>query len=70
MKNLGIVLIVLGLILTIYTGFSYFQKEKVVDLGKVEITADKKKNVVWSPIVGIVIMGIGGIILWTSNKNK
>lgn len=70
MKNLGIVLIVLGLVLTIYTGFSYFQKEKVVDLGKVEITADKKKNVVWSPIIGIVVMGIGGIILWTSNKNK
>jgi uncharacterized membrane protein len=63
MKNLGIVILVIGLIITLITGFNYVTKEKVVDVGDVEITMNKKHSVAWSPIAGIVVMLIGGGIL-------
>ena len=41
MKKVGIILLIIGLALTIFTAFTFFTKEKVVDIGKVEITRDK-----------------------------
>jgi hypothetical protein len=68
MKTTGIVIIVIGLTLTIFTAFTYFTREKVIDIGKVEITADKPHNLSWSPLIGVAIMGIGGLVLLVSNK--
>jgi cytochrome b subunit of formate dehydrogenase len=69
MKKAGIVIIILGLLLTIFTAFTYFTREKVVDLGKVEITANKQHHLRWSPLIGIAVMAVGGVILWQSPKN-
>ena len=68
MKKIGIILVVIGLGLSIFTAFTFFTKEKVVEIGKVEITRDKPHNLNWSPIVGVAVMAIGGIALWTSYK--
>ncbi|HAH25299.1 MAG TPA: hypothetical protein DCL77_16350 [Prolixibacteraceae bacterium] len=68
MKTTGFALLVVGLLLTLFTTFKYFTKEKVVDIGKVEITADKGHNVSWSPIIGIGIMIIGGIVLYSDSR--
>lgn len=70
MKTTGIVLLIIGFLLTIYTSFSYFQKEEVLDIGNLEVTADKKKDVNWSPIVGVVIMVVGGVVLWQSSRKS
>ena len=68
MKTTGIIIIIVGLLLTIFTAFTVFTKEKVVDVGKVEITRNKPHHLNWSPIIGIVVMGIGGVVLWQSYK--
>ncbi|MGE5393420.1 MAG: hypothetical protein ACM3P1_01685 [Candidatus Saccharibacteria bacterium] len=68
MKATGVALLIIGLLLTIFTAFKFFTKEKVVDIGKVEITADKGHRVSWSPIIGIGVMAIGGIILYSGSK--
>ncbi len=68
MKTAGIILLAGGLLLTIFTSFSFSTKEKVVDLGPLEITKDKPHNFNWSPIVGITVMGIGGVIIWQLGK--
>jgi hypothetical protein len=68
MKKAGIVIILIGLGLTIFTAFTFFTKEKVVDIGKVEITRNKPHHLNWSPLIGIAVMGIGGIVLWQSSK--
>jgi uncharacterized membrane protein YidH (DUF202 family) len=68
MKTTGIVLLIVGLLLTIYTSFSFFRKEKIIDIGNVEVSADKKENVNWSPIVGVIIMVVGGVVLWQSSR--
>jgi hypothetical protein len=70
MKKVGIIIILIGLTLTIFTAFTYFTKEKVVDIGKIEITANKPHHLNWSPLIGIAVMGIGGIVLWQSPKKQ
>jgi hypothetical protein len=70
MKTIGILLIIIGLGLTIFTAFTFFTKEKVVDLGAVEISRNKPHNLDWSPWIGIAVMGVGGIILWQSTKKQ
>ena len=70
MKSLGIVLIALGIIMIVYTGFNYITTDKVVDLGPIEINAKTNHPVQWSPIVGIVLL-VGGIAIFvTSKKTK
>jgi len=66
-KPLGITLIVIGAIMIIYTGFTYVTKEKVVDLGPIEINAEKSHPVQWSPIVGVVLL-VGGIVVMVTGK--
>jgi hypothetical protein len=68
MKMAGIILLVLGLLMTLYSGFSYVTKEKVVDLGGLEITADKQHDVNWQPYVGIGAMVVGGVVLVLGRK--
>ena len=68
-KNLGIVLVVIGIIMMIYTGFSYVTTEKVVDIGPIEINKEENHPVKWSPIIGGILL-LGGIVLIATNKNK
>lgn len=69
MKGFGIVLIVLGAVMLIWTGFSYTKKEKVVDLGPLEISADKEKQVNWPSYAGGILL-VGGLVLVLVDKKK
>ena len=51
MKPLGLLLIALGLIGLLYGGFSWTRKDKVVDAGPIEITADKHESLPIPPLV-------------------
>jgi hypothetical protein len=66
-RTLGFVLIVLGLIGIAWGGFSYTTKEKVIDLGPIEASRDKKHTVPVPPIAGAVAL-IGGIALVASGR--
>jgi hypothetical protein len=68
MKTAGIVIVILGLVMTLYTGFTYVTKDKVVDLGPVQVTADKHHDVDWQPYVGIGVMLVGGAMLVSGRK--
>lgn len=68
MKKAGIIILIAGLLLTIFTTFSYFTREKVVDLGQVEITANKKHRVAWSPLIGLGVIGLGGVVFLMASK--
>lgn len=59
---------VIGLVMTLYTGFNYVTREKVVDIGGIEITADKENNVNWGPFVGIGVIVIGGVVFLAGRK--
>lgn len=68
MKNLGIVIIVLGILMTVFTGFNIISKKKVVDLGAIEIDKTERTPIYWSPVTGLVLIVVGGVILLTSRK--
>ncbi len=68
MKQIGFILLVVGILITAYTGFNYVTKEKVVDIGPLEITQDKNHSVAWSPIIGIAVIVLGGGLVLFGNK--
>ncbi|WP_423126450.1 hypothetical protein [Gaoshiqia sp. Z1-71] len=68
-KTLGIMLVVLGILMVAYTGFNYVTKEKVVDLGPIEINKEKNNTVKWPPVVGIILI-VGGITVIVLDKKK
>ncbi len=68
MRKAGIVLIVVGIIITIITSISFFTKEKVVDIGKVEITKDQKHTASWSPLWGVGVIVLGGALVLFDKK--
>ncbi|WP_342645378.1 hypothetical protein [Mucilaginibacter sp. CSA2-8R] len=67
MKNIGIILMVLGVFMLMWTGFTYTQKEKIVDAGPIQISADREKSVNWPPYAGGLLVA-GGIVLLALNK--
>jgi len=68
-RTLGIVLIVVGIAMLIWTGFSYTKKEKIVDAGPIQISADKEKSVNWPPFAGGIIL-VAGVIVFATSKNR
>ena len=67
-KTIGLIIIVIGLIMTLYTGFNYVTREKIVDIGGIEITADKDHTANWSPFIGVGAMVIGGVVFLYGKK--
>jgi uncharacterized membrane protein YidH (DUF202 family) len=58
----GIVLIVLGVLALAYQGITYTTREKVIDLGPLQASVDKRKSIPLPPIVGAVALA-GGVVL-------
>lgn len=68
-KSFGIGLIVLGIVLLIWTGFTYTKKEKVIDAGPIQVSADREKSVNWPPYVGGIVL-ISGVIVFVGSRKK
>jgi uncharacterized membrane protein len=68
-KTIGLIMVVLGIVMLIWTGFTYTQREKVVDAGPVHISADKQHSVSWPPFAGGILL-IGGIIVLVAGKKN
>ena len=68
-KKIGIIIMVIGLVMTLYTGFNYITREKVLDIGGIEISADKNHSVSWDSFIGVGIMVIGGVVFLSGKKN-
>ena len=69
MKAFGIVLIVAGILMLIFRGFSFTKEKKVVDIGPIEINAKEKKTVSWPMYAGGVAL-IAGVVLIMMDKKK
>ena len=66
---IGIILIVIGIIALAYQGITYTTREKVVDIGSIQVTADKTKTFPLPPIVGGLAL-VGGIVLLVMGSKK
>jgi hypothetical protein len=68
MKKAGIIIIVIGIVLTIFTGFRFFTREKIVDMGDLQISRNKKHVLAWSPLVGLAVIAVGGGVYLLGTK--
>jgi uncharacterized membrane protein len=66
---LGIILIVIGIFIFAYQGFTYTTREKIVDIGPIHMTAERTRTVPLPPIVGGISL-VGGIVLLVVGKKK
>lgn len=69
-RVIGIIIIVLGITMTIFTGFNYVTTEKVVDLGPIQINKKENHPMQWKPIVGMLIVAVGGILVIKADKSQ
>ena len=70
MKLLGIVLVILGIVGLVYGGITWTTKDKVVDLGPLQVTRDKAQSLPLPPIVGGVCLAAGVVLLITASRQK
>lgn len=56
---IGILLIIFGIVALGYNGFTYTSKEKVMEIGNVQVTADTKKTIYFSPMTGGISLAAG-----------
>jgi hypothetical protein len=68
MKVIALALIALGLVGLAYGGISWTRKDKVVDIGPVEITADKTERLPLPPIAGGICLVVGVGLLLTGRR--
>jgi uncharacterized membrane protein YidH (DUF202 family) len=65
---LGVVLVVIGVLALAYQGITYTTREKVIDLGPLQASVDKKKTIPLPPILGALALGAGLILVVVGNK--
>jgi hypothetical protein len=67
-RAIAIVLFLAGALI-LASGFTSFTtKEKVVDVGPVEITRDKKTSLPGMPLLGVAALIAGGVVLASAKR--
>ena len=66
---LGILLVVLGALALAYQGITYTHREKVIDLGPIHATEDKRERIPLPPILGGLAL-VGGVVLLLAGARK
>lgn len=65
----GIALILLGIVAFAYQGITYTSREKVIDIGPFQATAETEKTIPLSPLLGGLAL-VGGIVLVVVGAKK
>ena len=57
----GIALVLLGILALSYNRISYTTREKILDIGPIEATAEKEKSIPLPPLLGglVLVAGLG-----------
>jgi hypothetical protein len=64
----GILLIVLAVIAFSYQGITYTKREKVLDIGPLQATAEKKETIPLPPILGAIALAGGVALVFIGSK--
>jgi len=66
---IGLVLIVLGIVALAYQGITYTTREKIIDVGPFQASADTQKTIPLSPLLGGLALA-GGIVMVIVGRKK
>ena len=53
----------------VWTGISFTKKEKVIDVGTLQVSVDKKQTIGWPPYLGGILIP-GGLVLIVTDKKQ
>jgi uncharacterized membrane protein YidH (DUF202 family) len=70
MRLVGIVLVILGVVGLAYGGVTWTTKEKVVDLGPLQVTQDKTQSLPLPPIAGGICLIAGVVLLVAAGRQQ
>jgi hypothetical protein len=72
MKNLtitGVILIIVGVVMLVYQGFTFTREKKVIDVGPIQATTTTHERVPIPPIIGWVVTA-GGLVLLVTGLTR
>ena len=69
MRTAGIVLIVVGVLMFIFSEINFTTEKKVVDVGPIEINKKENKTIGW-PVYGGGIVALLGVVLVVAGSRK
>jgi uncharacterized membrane protein YdcZ (DUF606 family) len=69
-RIVGVILMIVGVIMMVYTGYRYVTTKRVVYLGSIGVNQDKDHYIHWSPIVGVLLFIVGVIVIVSSKKER
>ena len=69
MRTFGIILILAGIAMFFSSGFNFTTKEKIVDAGPIQISADKKNEITWPSYAGGFVI-VAGALVFIFGKKK
>ena len=55
----GIILIAIGIIALAWGGITYTKREKVIDAGPLQVSADREKTIPFPPVLGGICLSAG-----------
>jgi uncharacterized membrane protein YidH (DUF202 family) len=69
MRNIGIVLLIVGVLALVYGGIGYNRNHTVLEVGSMNVTATEHKNITIPAVLGVVVL-IGGVALLLSDRRR
>ena len=69
MRIVGIVLLIVGILMMIFTGFNVTREKEIVDLGPLEINKEEERYVGWPAYAGGIV-AVLGLVLVIAGRNK
>lgn len=69
LKTIGVLMLVVGVVMLIWSGFSYTKREKVIDAGPLQVSADRQKTVSWPPYAGGLLV-VGGVVVLVAGRGR
>lgn len=64
----GILLIIAGIILFVYEGFTYTKQEQIAQIGDVQIVENQQKTVYFPPVLGGLAILVGIVLVVVGSK--
>jgi uncharacterized membrane protein YidH (DUF202 family) len=69
MKTLGIVIVIVGILMIVFTSVNFQTKKKVADIGSVQINKKENHRVRWPVYTGVAVCVVGVVVLLANKKS-
>lgn len=65
----SIILVVLGIVALTYQGITYTTTEQAVDLGPLQITAERTHTIPLAPVLGVLALAGGATLFFVARRS-